>query len=176
MPETQSVDLTAIREIVSAEAKKHPQSIESATEAAMLRIRKLPQYAEFVESLAERAVREMISVYRHATNVAIKNDEGAYGGPAKVVAGKATAEVMACVYYEYRIGGTILGMVMGKELPGLAELEESKVEGHRFRAMLCRELIAKVPPDKRVKQCLTNRQLGAIFNRLQKKQKTMAAA
>ena len=70
------------------------------------------------------------------------------------------------IVYNYRIGGTLLGLVFGKDLLGIAEHERAIAEGHTFNARLAEALNPIVPANKRVKDAVAEKRLQMIFRQI----------
>lgn len=170
--EARSMD--AVTSIANEEARRHMDSIDDAVAAAYRRVKRLADYEEFVETLVLQALRERIHNCRHGDNVSTKRQE--FGTPAKVVPGRAVADVCARrVYLDYLIDGRRLGGIRGNELPGLADSYTAKAAGCEFVGRLCRELTRHVAADKLVSQCMTDAQVGRLFDRLQRRERAAAA-
>lgn len=150
-------------------AARHTEPPE-AIDAAERRIRKLPEFDSLVATLVRSAIADLIYDARHDANRKLKNASGDYGGAAKVVTGCCSAtQRIAQSVFEYRIAGTALGLVLGKDLRTIAESESNIAEGHKFNAALCRTLARMVAPEKRVNEAVSEKKLRMIFDRLREK-------
>lgn len=166
--------MEVIQKVAAEEADHHPSDIDKAVLATVARVKRMGHYDEFVEELATRAIRGIITDARHTRNVAMRKEMGDYGGPARVIVGEATAAVAMAVY-SYRIAGTTLGMILGEQLPEIAAHEAARADGHTFNARLCQALAPKVPKGKMVSESVPEQQIKKLFERLQR-QTTKEAA
>lgn len=155
---------------VKAASKKHPGDISQAIDMAVKTITKLPNYSEFVNSLVHRAIQELVYQQRHIENTNTKKNNGSYGGTPKVNAGEShtVGKVFESVF-NYKIAGTILGMVKGEDLEGIASEEEAIANGHLFNSRLCKKLSSLVPKGKMVKEAVSEKKLQSLFREIQKK-------
>lgn len=153
--------------IVKLAVQKHNEP-QPAIEEAHKSVRKRPEFQAWVDLLVQTAVAELVYRERAVINTRLKAQAGEYGKPAKVSVGQSDAvNEVYTLYYQYKIGGTILGNVMGEELAGIGEKERALSEGHLFNARLCEELARFVPEGKRVQDCVSERKLKVLFTRLQ---------
>jgi hypothetical protein len=154
--------MNAVQAIATEEAMRHRNNVAHALDAAIQRVRDLPNYDDLVDALVLEAVRERVYDARHQDCRAIRKAAGEYCGPAKVTAG-ATSNDVAFGVYCYMIDGRTLGTIRGDELAVIADGEEARAHGHRFNARLCRKLLDHVSEDKTVRQCLKETALREIF-------------
>lgn len=164
---TDDIDPMGIAFSVAREcSQKYGHDVSLSKAEAVKRIRKLPVFQELVDTLLNRAIGDMVEQCRHETNRAIKRAAGLYGVGAKVVPHEnASVQKVYQSLYNLNIGGTMLGMVLGRDLEKIAETEESCAQGHNFNAALCRLLAPHVPKDKRVMEVITEKRLRSIFQR-----------
>lgn len=162
----------SLAEIIADVSVKHSADIGAGVDEAERRVKRLPDFPDFAGDLIRQALREQIHQYRHKINRQQRYDAGAYGGSAKVISASSRAVNDAArdkCYYDYFIGGTVLGELTGAELPDIAASEEEKAEGCTFNALLCRQLAKVVPDEKRVRDAVTETKLRALFMRLRSK-------
>jgi len=156
-----------VKVIVREANANHPSSAEDATTEALQGVRGLKSYKSLVDALVKHAVQDLIHDGRHDINKGIRKQEGRYSPLPKVQVGSSPAVMRAEVsVYLYRIAGTSLGEVFGKELLGIAVHEENRANGHIFNARLCRHLAEVVPDNKKVKNAVKENQLKAFFSEL----------
>jgi len=154
-------------EIVRQCCDKYPQSVATAVERATKLIKAMPVYDDLIDLLIRNAIQDLVYDARHYANVANKKQMGLYGGPGKVVSGRSrTVNRIADSVYLWRIGGTVLGKLLGKELIPIAESESSIADGHAFNARLCQALAPLVAEDKTVEQCVPEKKLLRLFRKL----------
>jgi hypothetical protein len=161
-----------VKNIVREANTDNPSVIDDATEQALKKVLRLKTYDDLVDMLVEHAVHDLICDDRHNINTRIKHQTGEYYQTPKTVVGNSDAvtRVEASVYH-YRIAGTSLGNVLGKDLLDIASNEDGKAEGHVFNSTLLRRLVRLVPKNKMVKNAITQKKLKAIFAELQVLQK-----
>ena len=161
---------TEMRRIAEEADSRHPDSIDSATTEAEKAIRALPGFKTFVDDLVHSAVRSLINDSRHVTNVSIKRDVGAYGGPSKVVVGRSTAvQYVNRSVYDLRIAGTALGLLRGSQLGDILESEQRHANGHTMNAEVLKALVPLVPDSKQVREAVTESKLRQIIARVRAK-------
>jgi hypothetical protein len=156
-------------------AKKFPSNIEGAVDLAEKQIRKLPDFEEMVDQLVRNTIQDLIYDLRHRSNTKTKNDAGYYTAEQKV---SKTSEITDTIYnsvYSYCIGGTVLGEILGADLPTIADNERQIAAGHDFNASLCSKLSTLVPEDKKVREALPEQKLKKIFNSIYRKTQAEAA-
>lgn len=167
-----------VRVIVREANTNSPSDIEGATTEALINVKRLSAYDELVDTLVEHAVHDLICDDRHSINTQIKHQSGVYYQTPKTVVGESTA-VMRAEFsaYSYRIAGTSLGEVLGKDLLDIAGVEDNKADGHVFNSTLLRRLSNVVPQNKKVRNAITQKKLKSLFAELQatKKGKSEAA-
>jgi hypothetical protein len=156
-------------DIIAAAEKRHPEDIEAAVDDAEKRIRKLPDFDDFVNILIREAIRSRVNDCRHGVSRAIRKEMGEYGKPATTVVGESPAvlKVMENLY-KYRIAGTVLGSVYGRDLADISENERVTGQGHLFNAYLTARLQPLVPANKRVRDVVPEKKLKVIFASCQK--------
>ena len=167
----------SVQKIIAAVVEKNGSDIDAAVNEAESRVRRLKDFEDLQRGLVRDALRAAIHDRRHSCNVSLRRENREYGGPAKVSAGSSDAvnEVhRSC--YGYYIGSTMLGSLLGNQLPKLAEAEEARAEGHQFNAALLRKLAPLVPEDKTVQQSVSATKLQKMFRELQRKSPAGAAA
>ncbi len=153
---------------VVKEANANNPSAEDAVEEALGGVKALSSYDDFVGTLVESAVQNLVYDGRHYTNTQIKNQAGAYNTTPKTVVGDSPAVKRAEIsVYLYAIAGTSLGDVLGKDLLDIATHEDNKAEGHVFNSRLLRRLSNVVPTNKKVKNAISQKKLKALFSELQ---------
>jgi acyl-CoA reductase-like NAD-dependent aldehyde dehydrogenase len=160
------MSIETLQTIASEESLKHADDIDAAVDATMKRANRTRWFADLAEELTTRAVRAMVNDFRHAANVAARNENREYGGPASVTAGEAVNRVARSLY-TYMIAGRTLGMLTGEELPTVAATEAATADGHRFNAKLCEALAPLVKADKTVRECVKESKLKKLFETLQ---------
>ena len=154
--------------IVKEANTNNPSKPEDATAEALNGVTGLSSYDELVGMLVEQAVKNLIFDDRHLINVRIKNQAGAYNKTSKTVVGDSPAVRRAEISaYLFNVAGTTLGEVFGKEFLDFADIEDNKAEGHAFNSRLYRRLSDIVPPNKKVKNAITEKKLKALFSELQ---------
>ena len=166
----------AVTDIATGCAAKHGADCEAATNCAVSKIKKLPEYPDLVETLVRHAVQNLVYAARHYSNTVMRKASGGYGGAAKVKAHESESlSAVARSCYSYAIAGTMLGNLTGKELPAIAASEAAIASGHDFNARLCQRLSTIVPEDKAVRECVSERKLRAMFKSLGGKETSAAA-
>jgi hypothetical protein len=152
--------------IVRQAVADHPKP-EDAQQAAEQKIRRLPHFRDLLQELVKTAVLDLVHRERSAVNRSLRTQAGQFGQPAKVVVGASQAVCRAYQsYYNYFVGGSMLGMIKGEHLLGLAEQERALAAGHIFNARLLEELGAIVPAGREVQQVVSERRLKNMFERL----------
>ncbi len=159
-----------VHEMVAKACKEHPADISAACLKVERDLRNDDNFDSLVDSLIAEAVQAMVYNRRHAENVAIKKETGAYGGGTKTnVAGSTTINRICKSVYYYNIGAKTLGLLFGEELLGLADTEESIAAGHQFNASLLRELRKMVKDGQRVQDAVKEKKLRELFCKLGRK-------
>lgn len=149
----------------------NPSNIENATAEALRGVKRLSSYDELVDTLVEHAVQDLVHDARHEVNRIIRQLSGAYSSKPKTLVGDSPAVMRAEVsVYHYRIAGTSLGEVLGKELLDIAAHEENRANGHIFNTRLCRRLAEIVPNNKKVKNAVKEKQLKMFFSEMSVKE------
>lgn len=153
-----------VLDVTQSAAETHPENVKMAKGLALKNVKRLAGYQGFVDFLVRRAVEDLVDDARHATNCRVRGKAGDYVGKGKTVSGSSGAVQRACAsVYEFRIAGTILGQILGKDLEAIAHDENSIASGHLFRARLAEKLIPLVSKSKTVQQCVKEKKLQAIF-------------
>ena len=156
-----------LQKIVREEALKHIDDIDAATNAAERRWKKSKDYADWIETMIRNELRNMICDVRHNSNVTIRRQNGAYGGPAKVsLSTGAVNRVAKSVLFTYCINGTSLGMLTGEMLKELIVSERERAEGCEFNSRLCSKLSPLVSDNKTVAQCVKPEVVDRLFKEL----------
>lgn len=156
--------------IVTRATERHGENIDKAAEESEVKIRALPEFKQIQEQLVTAAVRELVYDHRHRSNVEMKRETGHYDTQRAFQVGSATAAAYQSVY-DYYISGMQLGSVLGSQLADISASEFAKANGHAFNAQLCLSLKRVVPDDKRVRDCVSEPKLRAMFTKIQKQAK-----
>ena len=169
-------------DIIRKSEERFKDNIDKAVVDAEKKIRKLPEFDDFVQVLISEAIRSRIHDTRHYINRVIKEDvasgsqqEGdseSYVVPKpKVVVGrnKSVNEVERTVY-DIRIANKCLGSIFGYELSNLAESESATARGYQIRAKLCLALVPLVPESKTVRQAISSKKLHRIYESILKEE------
>lgn len=166
----------SVLEAVKAVMRKFPGDLERQKTEAVKAIKKLPDYAELIESLVTAAVHDIVYDLRHTANGVVKKEAGQYGEPAKVVSGlsQAVNDAAASVYL-ISIAGKALGDIYGKELKGIAADQGAIANGHLLNRRLCLRLAKIVPEEKQIREAVSEKRLRALIREVQRG-KVMAAA
>ncbi len=147
---------------------KYPESLDKAVDTCFAKVKKLPQFEDWLHDFARDAIRHEISDRRHHRNVAMRKKNGAYGGSAKVSAGsKSNTEVILSSVFDYAMAGTRLGDLNFSDLPAISDDQRSRSNGYIFNARLCESLYQLRPKkgDAQVKS-LKESKVQSIFNGL----------
>ena len=156
----------SVLDIINECAVKYKEDAAKATKVAIRRIQQLPEYPAFVDGLVTSAVGDIVHQVRYESNRQMRNDLGWYSDKSarKVKTESSTSVIkVAESVYNYRISGTILGLIQGSEIPSLASNEERSGKTHIANAALLRKLQTLVPEDKRVNECVSERKLRKIM-------------
>lgn len=154
-------------------AMRHIADIELAL-AAVKKELKIPKLPAWVFELVDNALREQIHFARHVSNRKLRMAAGGYGGPGKVGSSSSLNDVAQSVWQQSVLNHTICGWLLGDidkgDLLGFAEVEDEKAAGSRFNAMLCREASALCARKRgqTVRECLTERQVQGLFQKIAK--------
>lgn len=150
--------------IVKKMAFRYGTNIEKAVENAETAIRQLPEFGEIQRGLVTEAIRHLIHDARHKANLKMRRESGSHVAPTRVTTGSSTVvKRVAESLFNYRIAGTLLGVLTGEDLPGIIESESNIAEGHTFNANLCRKLLPLVEKDKTVKDSVSQAKLKTLF-------------
>lgn len=68
----------SVSEAVKAAVDAYPENPQDATTAAIEAVRQLEEYQSLVEGLVEAYIQDLVYVYRHQNNRAIKLNKGPY--------------------------------------------------------------------------------------------------
>lgn len=154
-------------DIVKQAALQHKDDIDEAHQCAERGVRGLKNFAELQELLVSDSIRELVYQSRHTENVRLRREAGQYGSPSRVdVANSEAVHQVNSSVYDYFIAGISLGMILGKELAGIAEREGKIAEGHQFNQRLCEALARMVPEESRVRDAVPEKKLRNLFKRL----------
>jgi hypothetical protein len=154
----------AFTELARKAATKFQSNVAAAVEWLDNQMRKRPELqAECDELFRTAAYRAAIYECRSDDNSSLM----AMSTPSAVAQQKvfrgASADVATIRYLEtFKIGGRVLGEIMGSELPGLAAKDRQIGQGFLARSRLCEALARIVAPEKRVGECVTNEQVHQI--------------
>jgi hypothetical protein len=139
----------------------------TATDAALARIRQLPEFNSLVDKMLWDAVNGMVHNARNWENVKAKRDILAgYLGPAKVSAAGSTAvnEAYCSVLDRYRIGKTCLGDVYGRDIAGIRRSQKEQANGCLFNDRLLELFEGEdVPANKTIRECVSARRADELF-------------
>ncbi len=154
----------SILDAVNKAARRYPDSVKDATNAAKRVCKKLPEFAEWNDSLVWCALQDQVHEARHTMNRQTRNEQGCYGGPAKVVSGASEAvhEVARSVYL-YHIAGKTLGNLFGEDLLNISKGQLETSKGYLFNSRLLEKLHKMVPKTKQVREAVTEKRLKALF-------------
>ena len=130
--------------------------IDVAVDAALARVKQLPNYQVLTERLIRDAVKDLVHDARHQVNKGIKQRRGEYTQPINApVKMTQTVQEVYQSYYNYCIGSRTLGSLTGAELLEVADQQEKQAKGFVFNSTLCRKLATVVPPDRTVKEVVS---------------------
>jgi len=160
----------AVLQIAERAARRHKSDLEAAGRLATKEVVALPQFAKLGPLLIAYAMRQLVYEARCNGNRALKRENGFHTGHTKVFAGRSTSVAAAASksYLEYNIGSTVLGDLLPNGLREVMMGERAKGNGHLFNARVCEALIEIVPEEKRVREVVSERQLKAIWTRIEK--------
>ncbi len=154
----------SILNAVSKGAKMHPDSVKKATDHANKACEKLPEFVEWRDNLVWCALQDQVHEARHTMNRQVRNEQGCYGGPAKVVSGASKAvDAAARSVYLYHIAGKTLGNLFGEDLLNLSKTQHETAKGYTFNGRLLEKLHRLVPKTKQVREAVTEKRLKALF-------------
>jgi hypothetical protein len=154
--------------IVRDANKAHPSDITAARDQAKKKIRRLSDFAEWIDEMVDSEILSMVHDDRHRTNVGLRRAAGEFGGPAKVglATGAAIAVASESLLESYSIAGRNLGSISGSELKAIADSESAIAGGHLFNVRLCRALMPLVAADKTVCECISEAKAKKIFQQV----------
>lgn len=112
-----------------------------------------------VRKIAETIVYER----RHEINRAMKSTKGYTHSKTETrwMESKTIQDIYTV--YEFKISGRNLGDILGSELPGIIEQEESILKGHEKNLLFLNKIRNKVPENKTVREAITLKALTKIF-------------
>jgi hypothetical protein len=131
-----------LRKIVRQICKDNPESINHQIKKSIAAIRELPEFAEYVETLVNDNIQEMVYEERHSVTRA-RGAAYSMPAPSKLAGQKhATANKMVSAAfsgcYGHYMAGTTLGIITGDMIPLLIATEEAKAATHTGYANLLR--------------------------------------
>lgn len=155
---------------VQAAAETHGDDIPTAVQTAEDAVRALPEFDTLTSSLIHKAVQELVYEYRRMVNQGMRRGEWGQqeSQPSARDASGAVEEVYRSCF-DYFIGRKTLGVILGKELEGIAAKERATSDGHLFNAALCEELRGMVKDEQTVKDAVSETKLRRLFKKLKKK-------
>ncbi len=156
-------------EIAKVDAIEYGEDTSKATDEIEKKASKLKEFPKWGKQLIWLAIRELVYDIRHKDNVARRKAAGDYTKPAKVKPGEDVRSVYRSLY-RYFISGTMLGLIRGEDLEGIAKSERAVGEGHIFNARLANRLSEIVPKNKTVEQAVTEKRLAIIFQQVEEDQ------
>lgn len=161
--------MNAIESVIREVAKTYRDDVTQAIEIARQRLKALPEFSGFVDTLVDQAIQELVYRERCRSNQEMRRDGFAYDGAAKVVAAASTgANEVYRSWFDYYIGSKTLGGLLGEELRPLAGSERELANGHTFNAMLLDRLHPLVPKDKKVREVVPEKKLNTIVRNIRK--------
>lgn len=156
-----------VNQVIDDAVRQYPDDIDTAVDVAVEDIMSLPCFKNIRNDLFRSAIRSLIHDKRHSINVSIKHAASKYGGPAKVkYASSEAVNRVSASCYDYSIGSRSLGSMTGVELLEVRESELAIAKGHQVNATLCERLSKIVPPEKTVRESVTEKKLWQIFQNL----------
>ncbi len=155
-------------DMVAESAAEYPDSVDDALEALLGRWAKCPARRTWAEELEIRALRGMIHEYRHARNVSLRREHGAYGQAAKVgLTTGATNRVAEMLLLDtYSIQGHILGSILWEDIGSIAGSEEERAKGSMFNAQLLTALKRGGQKGQAIREYVTERRIRGLFKSL----------
>lgn len=160
--------------ICQESAMRHIKDIEKAVQEVKRRL-KVPPLDPWIAVLVDNALREQVHLARAVSNRKLRKAAGAYGGPGKVGASEALDALANEVWQSSVLNHTICGWTLGDipkaDLMSFAAVEDERAAGSIFNAELCRECYQACAKKKgeTVRECLTERQVQAMFRKIAKK-------
>jgi hypothetical protein len=162
-------------EIVRNAIKNHPSDVPASIHEAEVKIKKLPNYMQFVSTLICDAISNLVQTTRMQSTKAVQQGSSILTKPkkvnqntgtAKVIPGKGTtvnAVARKQLFDEWFIAGKCLGDVYGREIEGLIEMEEKVFQGHKNHyarnTKILTYLQPLVPDDKMVRYAVSAKEL-----------------
>ena len=144
--------------------------INEAVEEWYRKVQAMQGFGDWVESFIKSAGRSIIQDCRHRRNTQMKREAGAYGGPAKVVAGMNTASTYVASLFDYAIDGRRLGDIRWEELESIAADQQMKAMGYTYNFDLCVLLRSKKPQrasiEATIEESFGESSLKKVFNSL----------
>lgn len=162
-----------VREIVS----EHRDDIDRSIALSIKAVRKHP---ELLEEIIDYGIRETVYAVRGMMNAEFRASRETPMPTGKAIAGAArevpaakvvvgtSADVQAAYQsvYDLFIAGKTLGTLTGEDLPNVVAHERGKANAHTFNVRLLEALVPLVPEKKRVKDCVPEKKLRAIYERV----------
>jgi hypothetical protein len=159
----------SVMEVIESTAVRYKEDAEKATRLAIQAIQKLPEYSKFVDGLVADAVGTLIHRHRYESNRQMRNDVGWYSErSARIVKTETSKGVLAVAesVFNYRVAGTILGKILGKEMELIASREERSGVTHMANAKLLRQLQKIVPENSTVEEAITEKSLRRMMKKV----------
>lgn len=170
----------AVRGAVSAAVRANMGDVTAAKAAALVAVRALDEYPQYVDELVQAAVGGMVHDLRHSLNVSLAAQMRA-GNPAQGVPGAKVVMLGAAsvgqVYksvYGHAIAGRTLGDLTADDLTKLRDDEAKRAKGHQFNSDLCDWCLKRVKPGQTVKEAIPEKDLERAYNRFKNKSATPA--
>lgn len=155
---------SALLEIVRDAAEKFPDDIDSATKQVVSKWRKHAERDEWRDRLEEKALREILSDYRHSKNVAIRAASGGYSvEPQRGKALDALAKAATDTILDMTVGGLPIRDILGKQLGELASGQLAISDTHRKIARFLTRLSEIVGPDEKVGDVVSDTKAQSLW-------------
>lgn len=165
-----------VQKIVKEAEARNPTDPFKAMEEAMEEIKALPNYLTIAEVLIRQGVQTIVYRERHDRSKEIKASAGGYDTTPKVGRGSRSVNRVYETVYNYRINGTVLGLVRGEDLLGIARTQRAASDGYLFNAELCDWLATIVPNGMTVQDKVKRPKLEAKFRELKAKYSSGASS
>ena len=139
--------------------------IREAKQEAVRQARKLKNFREFADALADRAIARCVELDR-CHHTAILRRRAIAPPPQKLDYNRS--DRVNSIYaglYGMAVAGTRLGALTGEQLPSAAETERKLGQGHLANAALLDSLAPLVPSNKSVQQCVSLKRLKALVKK-----------
>lgn len=157
-----------VLDLVDEAVMRHPSDIDKAIEEAMAEAQKLDDYEKLLVSHFRHSIQTLVYAARGRFNQSLKQDAGLYHTRTKI--NPMDSEGVRKVYksiFDMHIAGTILGDILGEDIPGLKAHEKAKAAGHTKNFDLLEWIESqKVPAKKRVRDAIPERKLAASHKRI----------